>query len=372
MVEAHLYTRSEHGSMPVVVHDEGARFDVGPPLEDGGRTYDSARQLMTALYGGDRHVPWRRYFQVGRYAPVIVEPLESVLELWGDLDTTPVPSLAAFETWGRWSRPSPSSSMRAAVPLESVLELWGRDGDLTVDAGGPGRLETDTRLTVDPGARTGVVGARGASPRVIRARSRRISVRSPSLGIDLETRSDEVRKLFYAGFGRRCFNAGYDTEDVLQEVYQGLLSRNLGTCPYDPAKSSFGHYVHMVAGCILSNYRRKEQRRRAREQVGVRAFIDGHLSDVDASVALRQQSESRMDSGFHDLEMRQATAALTVHLERVRGVSRVDVGYALVVLPFKAAGCTRKEIRAHTGMRPAHVDKGVRLLQLAARSWPWS
>lgn len=88
-------------------------------------------------------------------------------------------------------------------------------------------------------------------------------------GIDLQNRSDEVRKLFYSGFGARCVASGYNPEDVLQEIYRGIIARNAGICPFDPKKSSFGHYVHMVCGCIVANYHRKMSKIRQREQVGI-------------------------------------------------------------------------------------------------------
>ena len=85
------------------------------------------------------------------------------------------------------------------------------------------------------------------------------------LGIDLHKRGHEVRKLMYAGFGLRIARSGYDPEEVLQEVYRGILVRNEGKCPFDVRKSSFGHYVHMVIECVLNNYHRKEQRKRHHE-----------------------------------------------------------------------------------------------------------
>jgi len=85
--------------------------------------------------------------------------------------------------------------------------------------------------------------------------------RTDGLGIDLEKRGLEVRKLFYAAFARGLAKDGYDPEEALQEVYRGLLTRNKGTCPFDARKSSFGHYVHIVTRCILANYIRKEKRR---------------------------------------------------------------------------------------------------------------
>ena len=103
------------------------------------------------------------------------------------------------------------------------------------------------------------------------------AVSTSHLGIDLENRSHEVRKLFFAGFGKQCYAAGYDPEDVLQEIYRGLLARNKGICPFDPAKSSFGHYVHMVCGCVVANYHRKMNKLKQREQVGIMGFDENLL-----------------------------------------------------------------------------------------------
>lgn len=91
--------------------------------------------------------------------------------------------------------------------------------------------------------------------------------REDGLGIDLEKRGLEVRKLFYAAFARGLAKDGYDPEEALQEVYRGLLARNRGTCPFNAAKSSFGHYVHIVARCVLANYIRKEKRRTMHESL---------------------------------------------------------------------------------------------------------
>ena len=88
------------------------------------------------------------------------------------------------------------------------------------------------------------------------------------LGIDLAMRGHEVRKLFYAGGFTGVLNReGIDPEEFLQEIYKGLLARNKGTCPWDHKKSSFGHYVHIVIRCVLSNSLRRERLRDSREGV---------------------------------------------------------------------------------------------------------
>jgi len=101
----------------------------------------------------------------------------------------------------------------------------------------------------------------------------------PKLGIDLAARGHEVRKLMWAGFGHKILRAGYDPEDVLQEIFRGLIARNNGTCPWDARKSSFGHYVHLVIGCVLTNYHRKQQSIRDVEVIGHRG-ADGKVTDA--------------------------------------------------------------------------------------------
>lgn len=102
------------------------------------------------------------------------------------------------------------------------------------------------------------------------------------LGIDLALRGQEVRKLFYAGnFVGSLTREGIDPDEFIQEVYRGLLARNKGACPWDAKKSSFGHYVHLVLRCVLSNVIRRERLRRTREgltddgELPVGASVDG-------------------------------------------------------------------------------------------------
>lgn len=80
------------------------------------------------------------------------------------------------------------------------------------------------------------------------------------VGVDLTKKAKDVRRLLYAGFGTLMSARGYDPEDVLQEVYKGLLSRNSMKSAWDPQKAPFGFYVHMVCRSILYNYNRKMQK----------------------------------------------------------------------------------------------------------------
>lgn len=156
------------------------------------------------------------------------------------------------------------------------------------------------------------------------------------VGIDLAVRGIEVRKLLYAGFGYRMSRGGYDPEEVLQEVYRGLLVRNRGKCPFDVRKSSFGHYVHMVIECVLSNYHRRESRRRASEQ----SWEDLPAGQVDSYPS----TDSFLNGGVGD------RMALTMLLDRVRSsgfLSDREVRLAEGVLPLLQSGyaCTARGAR---------------------------
>jgi DNA-directed RNA polymerase specialized sigma24 family protein len=96
----------------------------------------------------------------------------------------------------------------------------------------------------------------------------------------------------YAGFGLRIARAGYDPEEVLQEVYRGILVRNQGKCPFDRRKSSFGHYVHMVIECVLNNYHRKEQRKQRHEVMGTELpplGVDAHHPTLVMGVGMMER-----------------------------------------------------------------------------------
>ena len=69
---------------------------------------------------------------------------------------------------------------------------------------------------------------------------------------------------------------GVSTEEVLQEVYKGLLIRNRGSCPFDPDKSAMSTYVVMVIDCITMNYMNKFNRTSDR-------FVTGVEDDVACS-----------------------------------------------------------------------------------------
>lgn len=146
-----------------------------------------------------------------------------------------------------------------------------------------------------------------------------------ALGIDLGARGHEVRKLFYAGgFAGTLVRENIDPEEFLQEVYRGLLARNRGTCPWDHKKSSFGHYVHIVIRCVLSNYLRRERLRDSREGV----TDDGDLplgagSGGEGGTELRDLLESLYGEGEERARVERFLSALYAGMSRREALSAV-------------------------------------------------
>ncbi len=240
--EGVFYSRLEHGNHMVEADSNG--FVVHWP--SGPKRYPSARQTIMAVTNGVQVV-----------------------------DKSTKDPRVTFDSYFR-NRSAPEDIDIVSVFLR--VESFRKMNDTSLSVPAPSRIRGKQEITILE------------SP--------------PAHGIDLNRYHKDVRRLFFAGFSKRVVSMGYEPEDVLQEVYQGILVRNGGKCPFDPSKSSLGHYVHMVTGCILSNYNRKSSRIRRYESVGS-IGEDGEMEDVagaDLAVTGPSQEEKvEMDSTVKEI-----------------------------------------------------------------------
>lgn len=263
-----LYSKYKHGSLPVDL----ANGAYNVTRSDGSQvTFTSKRSLISSFYDGrDNHIPFDRYFKLGRYAP-------------------------------------PARSQ----PVLTIPEMFG--------------AFTSVRIT-------GI---------------------TPPLGIDLSERGREVAKLFYAGFGQRVYREGFDPDDVLQEVYKGILSRNGGKCPFDPRKASFSHYVYMVTHCVISNYRRQVEKCQGREiVVGLKEEL---VREPDGKEDCHAPVSALMD--------------LQGWLLRNRHGDVPEIDLAIRMLPHLYAGQYLKDIAALLEVPLTHINKAMAYLRTYARTW---
>ena len=102
------------------------------------------------------------------------------------------------------------------------------------------------------------------------------SIKTPKLGIDVGKHQEDIKKLFYKRQGQKLLKSGVNAEEILQEVYKGILIRNRGKCPFDSKKSAMSTYIVMVIDCITMNYMNKHNRIKDR-------YIPGVEDDVASS-----------------------------------------------------------------------------------------
>ena len=186
-------------------------------------------------------------------------------------------------------------------------------------------------------------GGWAVDPVVIRATKVSPTRRPSHVGIDLEKRGHEVAKLLFAGFSGMIRAGGYDPEDVLQEVYKGILIRNAGKCPFDPAKATFGHYVHMVCSCVVTNYHRRLQRH---------SNLDLVTHDDDDG------EDQRFVAPAFDITDTQAQSDLTSTMR-----PHPQRALARRVLPLLRDGLNRQEMAEVLGENKTNVGRAVRLLR---------
>jgi len=294
-----LFARSEDGAFPVMVM--GGQFIVERP--EGQRVFGSRRAALKEITRTKdaKNWTWDRYFRQGKYRTEMGKIVAST-------------RVTLFDLFGM---------------AEEVSKITTASGDVQV-------------------ARTGrPMGGRG------NLTSNRPSQMAEGLGVDLVKRGHEVRKLLFAGFGGKIRSAGYDPDEVLQEVYKGILVRNAGECPYDPKKASWGHYIHLICGCVMSNYHRKMQRQRKVEPL---ADEGDELVLDHASGGVSVGPDELEASDFGTTLQRDAPWGSEETLESK-------------VYPLLRAGYGRTEIAEQLGLPKAAVTKILSSIREQAREW---
>ncbi len=174
------------------------------------------------------------------------------------------------------------------------------------------------------------------------------------LGVDLSTRGHEVRKLLFKTCYPYMKQGRYDPDDVLQEIYKGLLTRNKGKCPWDADKSTFGYYVTMVCRGVLFNYHAKAKKRKAERDA---LEISEEVVQIPAPTTVSDAGSDAM-----------AQENLRRWLIRRNG-GTPEGNLAPRILPLMLAGYNYKEIGSRLGVSPSMVSKSVAHIRECSREW---
>jgi hypothetical protein len=114
------------------------------------------------------------------------------------------------------------------------------------------------------------------------------------LGVDVAAKREDIIKIVYKFFKV----PGISMEELLQEVFLAIIHKNHTHSAHDPRKSSFGHYVFMVARNVCINLvHRKKRFEKERESLDAPQSYDDNrtLLDVIEPVVMENDDE------FHDL-----------------------------------------------------------------------
>lgn len=328
------YTRWEHGGKPVFVRGEGKDrvYILG---ENATVEFSSSRKLLNHLYGRETRIPWSRYLHPSKTeGETIYDVLQRREHIYGI-------EYLEIHVPGRSAKTPPvvSSLLRGLEEVER--EALKHEALIQPFLAGLEHVEA-------------IIQAREAEAVAWGEFLHQLT--SPVLGIDLAKRGIEVRKLLFAGFSSLMRAGGYDPEEVLQEVYKGLEVRNRGKCPWDPRKSTFGHYVHMVCSGILRNYHRKVSNRR-RRYIATDVGGDDHNSPSCSIFEATDESSIMALRRFYGWLC-----------ERPCHSENVAKSYPLI-LPLLIQGYTRDEMVAETGLSKGIIAKTIRWVRDQAQIW---
>ena len=76
------------------------------------------------------------------------------------------------------------------------------------------------------------------------------------MGVDVVAKQPDIKKLVHKFFKVES----YQMEELLQEVYVAIIHKNQTRSAHDPRKSSFGHYIYMVANNVCINIVNRKRR----------------------------------------------------------------------------------------------------------------
>ena len=166
-------------------------------------------------------------------------------------------------------------------------------------------------------------------------------------GVDVAAKRKDVIKIVYKYFRV----PGVPMEELLQEVFLAIVHKNHGKSAHNPAKSSFGHYVYMVANNVCINLvHRKKRFEKEKDSIdtGFRADDDRSFLETH-EVPVEEDKDTFFSDKMEELEttMRQdGMWDLARYIRAVRsGASSDVIREALSFGDRRVTNKTMREIR---------------------------
>lgn len=156
----------------------------------------------------------------------------------------------------------------------------------------------------------------------------RVAMDDPTvcLGVDVKDKLQDITKIVHKYFRV----ADVPMEELLQEVFVAIIHKNHTRSAHDPRKSSFGHYVYMIANNVCINLvHRKKRYDKERDSIDAPANADDTrtlLDTLDATAAAPPADElSDHMKDIEDLMRRRGQRDLARYVRAVRSGASPDV-----------------------------------------------
>jgi hypothetical protein len=165
-------------------------------------------------------------------------------------------------------------------------------------------------------------------------------------GVDVEAKRQDIVKIVHKYFKV----PGVPMEELMQEVFLAIIHKNHGRSAHNPKKSSFGHYVYMVANNVCINLvHRKRRFERERDSIDTGPHPDDDRPFLETYEAVDEKEDTAFTSRMDEVEaiMRQEGMwDLARYIRAVRsGASSDVIREALSFGERRITNKTMREIR---------------------------
>lgn len=147
------------------------------------------------------------------------------------------------------------------------------------------------------------------------------------LGVDVEAKIQDITKIVHKYFRV----ADIPMEELMQEVFVTIVHKNHTRSAHDPRKSSFGHYVYMIANNVCINLvHRKKRYDKERDSLDAPSGSDDSRSLLDTldSSSVRPWDEDLLSDHMKNMEYimrRHGQRDLARYMRAVRSGASPDV-----------------------------------------------
>lgn len=165
------------------------------------------------------------------------------------------------------------------------------------------------------------------------------------LGVNVQTKRQDIVKIVYKHF--KVPEVSMD--ELLQEVFLAIVHKNRGNSAHDPRKSSFGHYVYMVANNVCINLvQRKKRSELERDSLDAPTGHEGRRSVMDtvAAPSTDERASDPFESRLDDIETEMRRRGLWDVARYVRAVrTGASANVIREALSWRGNQVTTKTIR---------------------------